>query len=189
MTKRKDYIPLDTISLALRQENDGIKFFLEAADRTKNLLGRAMFLSFVEDEKEHIRRIKMIISGIIEPDISFEELEAHGPRQRLKTIFEEMRENIVKEIPADTSELNAVKIAMNIERRVYKFYENASREVMNVREKELYRFLAKEEIIHFQILKNAYNYLRNLEKWVAKDVDQTYEAWMNLLHERDPRFG
>lgn len=189
MTKKYETVPLNVISLALRQENDGLNFFLEAAERAKNPLGKAMFLSFVEDEKEHIRKIKMMIAGIIEPDIDLEELEHGGPRRRLKTVFYEMRGNITKEIPTDVSDMDAIKIAMNIERKVYKLYENASRETLNVREKELYRFLAKEEIIHFQILKNAYSYLHNLEKWALKDIDRTYEAWINLIRERDPRFG
>ena len=131
----------------------------------------------------------MMTAGIVEPEKTLGEFGATGPRERLKTIFEEMQGNINNEIPADASDLDAIKVALNIERKVYKFYEVVSAEALNVREKELYKFLAKEEIIHFQILKNAYNHLSNLDKWQVKEADRTYEAWMELIKDNDPRFG
>lgn len=179
----------DATEFAIRQENDGISFFKDAARRSHNPLGRAMFLSFVEDEKEHIRRIKMMMSGIIEPETGMGEYQPDCPRERLKTIFEELMGNIDNEAPADASDLDAIKIALTIERKVYKFYEVASREVSSAREKELYKFLAKEEIIHFQILKNAYNHLSSIADWNVKTADRTYEAWMELIKEKDSRFG
>lgn len=189
MIKKTNHILRDATNFAIKQEMDGITFFLEAAAKTNNPLGKAMFLSFVEDEKEHVRRIKMMTAGVIEPETNIGEYEPHGPRERLKTIFEEMQENVNEEIPANASDLDAIKIALNIERKVYKFYEVASRETLNVREKELYKFLAREEIIHFQILKNAYNHLSSLDKWAVKEANQIYEAWIELIKERDPRFS
>ena len=188
MKKKIDHILQDATNFALKQENDGIKFFYEAAEKARNPLGRAMFLSFIEDEKDHIRRIKMMTAGIVEPENTLGEFDGEGPRERLKTIFEEMHGNIDKEIPEDASDLDAIKIALNIERKVYKFYEVVSAEALNVREKELYKFLAKEEIIHFQILKNAYSHLSNLDKWQVKESGRTYEAWMELIKDKDPRF-
>ena len=188
MGKKVDHILQDAMTFAIRQENDGIDFFQKAAERTHNQLGKAMFLSFVEDEKEHIRRIKMMTAGIVEPNVKYDENEASGPRGRLRTIFKEMQGDIDKEIPAEASDLDAIKIALTIERKVYKFYEVISREALNVREKELYKFLAKEEIIHFQILKNAYTHLKNIDGWQTKESGKTYEAWMELIKERDPRF-
>lgn len=180
---------LDATNFAIKQENEGIKFFIEAAEKTTNPLGKAMFKSFIEDEKEHIKRIKMMTAGIIEPETAIGEMNTDTPRERLRTIFEEMSQDIDKEVSASTTDLDAIKIALNIERKVYKFYEVASREAQNVREKELYKFLAKEEIIHFQILKNAYTHLSNLDKWELKEVDKTYDAWMELINEKDPRFN
>lgn len=189
MVKKIDHILQDATNFALKLEIDGITFFREAAVKTHNPLGKAMFLSFVEDEKEHIRRIKMMTAGIVEPETNIGEYEPHGPRERLKTIFEEMLENVDKEVSADASDLDAIKIALNIERKVYKFYEVASREALSGREKELYKFLAREEIIHFQILKNAYSHLSSIDKLRVKEADQTYEAWMELIKEKDPRFS
>lgn len=189
MVKNIDHILQDATNFAIKQENDGLRFFQDAAKKTNNQLGKAMFLSLVEDEKEHIRRIKMMTAGVVVPETHIGEYESYGPRERLKTIFEEMQENIDKEVPVDANDLDVIKIALHIERKVYKFYEVASREALNVREKELYKFLAKEEIIHFQILKNAYSHLSNIDKWNVKEADRTYEAWMELIREKDPRFG
>ncbi|MGR3218980.1 MAG: ferritin family protein [Candidatus Anammoxibacter sp.] len=189
MTRKTDRILRDAANFALRQENDGIKFFCEAAEKAHNPLGKAMFRSFIEDEKEHIRRLEMMTAGIVEPEKTPGSFEDDGPRERLKTIFEEMQGSISNDIPTDAGDLDAIKIALNIERKVYKFYEAISAEALNVREKELYKFLAREEIIHFQILKNAYTHLSNLDKWHVEETDRTYEAWMELIKDKDPRFG
>lgn len=189
MIKDDDKILKDATSFAIKQENEGIKFFIEAAEKTTNPLGKAMFKSFIEDEKEHIRRIKMMTTGMIEPEESIGELNPDNPRERLKTIFEEMSGEIDNEVTTDANDLDAIKIALNIERKVYKFYETASSESTNVREKELYKFLAKEEIIHFQILKNAYTHLSNINSWKLNEIDKTYKAWMELINEKDARFN
>lgn len=189
MINKIDKVLYDATAFAIRLENDGITFFAEAAERTRNPLGKVMFLSFLEDEKEHIRRIKMLTLGIVEPETCIGELDPDNPRERLKTIFKDMSKKIKKEVTTDSNDLDAIKVALNIERKVYKFYENASTRALNVREKELYKFLAKEEIIHFQILKNAYTYLSNLDKWKAKEVHRTYEIWMELIKEKDSRFN
>lgn len=179
---------LDVTNFAIEQENEGIKFFINAANKTQNPLGKAMFTSFVEDERDHIKRIKMMTSGMITPEDNIVSLEPHGPRERLKTIFEELI-HTVNDVSPDANDLDAIKVAMNIERKVYKFYEIASTEASNSREKELYKFLAREEIIHFQILKNAYNHLSNLSKWNLKESNNTPNAWMELIREKDPRFN
>ncbi len=188
MIKKDDKVLYEATNFAIKQENEGIAFFLKAAENTVNPLGKAMFRSFVEDEKEHVRRIKMMTAGMVEPETAQDDQDPSGPRDRLETIFKEMQGHIEAEVTPETNDLDAIRIALNIERKVYKFYETAACETSNVREKELYKFLAKEEIIHFQILKNAYTHLSNLDKRNAKEADRTYEIWMDLIKDRDPRF-
>ena len=45
----------DIKSIALQMEMDGIKFYSDLANKTLHPMGRAMFKSFVEDEKLHQR--------------------------------------------------------------------------------------------------------------------------------------
>ena len=188
MKEKLDNVLFEAVNFAIQMENDGIEFFRKAAARTTNQFGKVMFLSFVEDEKEHIRRIKMMTAGLVEPESAVDEY-GHSPRERLKTIFKDMQSSIADEIPAEASDLDAIKVSLNIERKVYKFYEVAARESLSVREKELYKFLAKEEIIHFQILKNAYTHLSNISKWNVKSFGKAYEEWLELIRDRDPRYG
>ncbi len=189
MDEKLDSALVEAVNFAIQLENDGIEFFLKAAARTKNQLGKVMFLSFVEDEKEHIRRIKMMTAGLIEPESAAAAREYSSPRDRLKTIFKDMQSVITDEVHTEASDLDAIKISLNIERKVYKFYEVAAKESFSVREKELYKFLAKEEIIHFQILKNAYTHLSNIANWNVKRHGKTYEEWMEIIKDIDPRYG
>src|SRR3990172_384052 len=52
----------DIKSMAIQMEVDGIKFYSDLAAKTLHPMGRAMFKSFVEDEKLHAKRLRALLS-------------------------------------------------------------------------------------------------------------------------------
>lgn len=176
---------ISALTLAIEQENDGIQFYMEAANKCKHPLGKTMFLSFIEDEKEHLKRLKTFQKA--EAGLSImkdEEMTGYsGAKERLKSVFHNMRDELKSVIQPEMDDLEAIKIAMDIEMKGHQLYKNGLKASSNPREKELYRFLAKEEIIHFEILKNTYNYLDNLDKWKAKEDDRAYDLWIRMINE------
>ncbi|MBI2556122.1 MAG: hypothetical protein HYW13_01640 [Planctomycetes bacterium] len=55
----------DIKSMAIQMEMDGIKFYSDLAAKTLHPMGKAMFKSFVEDEKLHAKRLRALLSFII----------------------------------------------------------------------------------------------------------------------------
>lgn len=175
---------MSALTLAIEQENDGIQFYIDAANKCKHPLGKTMFQSFVEDEKEHLKRLKTLQKVEAGSIMKSEERTGYsGAKERLKSVFSNMRDTLKSVIQPETDDLEAIKIAMNIEMKGHELYKNGLKAASNPREKELYRFLAKEEIIHFEILKNTYNYLDNLDKWKAKEDDRGYDLWIRMINE------
>lgn len=179
----------DIKSVALQMEMDGIKFYNDLAGKTLHPMGKAMFKSFVEDEKLHAKRLRMLLPAQAEPAQVTEE-DTQTPRERLTTIFREMGEELKKKVHAGTNDIEAVKLAMGIEENGIKFYEQAARDAASVKDRETFRFLAGEEKTHFSILKNTLEYLENTELWEAEEEGRIYDMWMTMVnkkHEQENR--
>ena len=79
----------DIKSMAIQMEMDGIKFYSDLASKTLHPMGKAMFKSFVEDEKLHAKRLRALLSNQDET-IQAKNKSAVNPRERLVTIFRTM---------------------------------------------------------------------------------------------------
>ena len=173
----------DIKSIALQMEMDGIKFYNDLAGKTLHPMGRAMFRSFVEDEKLHVKRLRALLSTD-KKAIQIKEKDAIAPRERLLTIFQEMGDELKKKVNANTNDIEAVRLAMGIEEKGIKFYEQSAKEANDVKEKETYHFLAGEEKTHYSILKNTLEYLENTELWEAENEGRIYDMWMNMVNKK-----
>ena len=164
-------------------EMDGIKFYSDLAAKTLHPMGNAMFKSFVEDEKLHAKRLRALLSTRNET-IQTKGKSAVNPRERLVAIFQEMGDELKKKVNVNTNDIEAVKLAMGIEEKGMKFYEQAAKETVDKKDSETYRFLAGEGKTHFSILKNSLEYLENTELWEAESEGRIYDMWMNMVHKK-----
>ncbi|MDE1890145.1 MAG: ferritin family protein [Planctomycetota bacterium] len=173
----------DIKSIALQMEIDGIKFYNDLAGKTLHPMGRAMFRSFVEDEKLHAKRLRALLSAGKQA-IQTKGKDAVDSRQRLLTIFQEMGDELKKRVTVNTNDIEAVRLAIEIEEKGVVFYEQAAKETNDGKEKETYRFLAGEEKTHYSILKNTLEYLENTELWEAENEGRIYDMWTNIVNKK-----
>ena len=117
----------DIKSMAIQMEMDGIKFYSDLATKTLHPMGRAMFKSFVEDEKLHAKRLRALLSTQNET-VQAKDKSAVNPRERLITIFQEMGSELKRKVNVNTNDIEAVKLALGIEEKGIKFYEQAAKE-------------------------------------------------------------
>lgn len=119
MTKadsRRERILLDAIQF----ETDGRAFFLEAAAKTSDFFGKIIFTSLADEERDHIERIHAIHRS----------LRDHGTwppdegraEQGDGNVFEEARDRLDQTIRDRTDDLEAVKLAMDLEKKGIEFY-------------------------------------------------------------------
>ncbi|MGQ3685512.1 MAG: ferritin-like domain-containing protein [Candidatus Loosdrechtia sp.] len=173
----------DIKTIAIQMEMDGINFYNDMAGKTMHPLGKAMFRSFVEDEKLHLKRLRLLLSERKEENQGNEKV-AMDPRQRLATIFKETGEELREKAGIHTNDIEAVRIAMGIEEKGIGFYEKAAREANDEKDAETYRFLAEEEKTHFNILKNTLEFLEKNELWEAENEGRIYDMWMDMVNKK-----
>ncbi|WP_051179178.1 ferritin family protein [Thermodesulfovibrio thiophilus] len=150
---------MKSVELALKMETDAVKFYTEAAEKVSHPVGKKMFLSIAEDEKNHIKMIEEVLKGL---ELTY--IEAN-PVKTMKTIFEEMKDNLMERIQAQTDDLEAFKIAMEMEKEGVEFYKKVFNEVNTEKEKKLFERLIYEEEQHYKIFSETYNFMKDTGNW------------------------
>ena len=118
-----------------------------------------MFESIAADEKRHLEMISSILKGL---NITHNEVE---PIAGVKTVFERLKNEMMKKVEATEDELEAFKIAMQMEKEGKQFYEKTLTQVKTEREKALFRRLIHEEEQHFAMFANTYEFLADTGNW------------------------
>ncbi len=151
---------MNVIEIAIRMETDAINFYREAVEKTGHPIGKKMFLTITEDEKRHLEMLSQLFKGF---NIEITDV---SPMKNIKTIFESMKDEMMQRIETTTDELEAFKIAMQMEKEGIEFYKKAILETQGEKEQSLFEILVKEEEQHYAIFSNTYFYLSNTGSWL-----------------------
>ena len=150
---------MNALEVARKMETDAIKFYAEAADKTAYEAGKKMFLSIAEDEKRHLVLISDLIKGM---NITIDDV---SPMNKVKTVFESMKDTMMKKVAASKDELDAFKIAMEMEKEGQKFYQQSLDAAKTEKEKALFKRLIEEERQHYEMFANTYSHLSDTGNW------------------------
>ena len=150
---------MNAIEIAIKMETDAINFYNEASKKANHSVGKKMFLTIAEDEKRHLDMLNQILKGL---DIKIKDV---SPMKNIKTVFEEMKDEMMHKVEATTDELEAFKIAMKMEKEGIEFYKKAASGAKTDKEKSLFERLIKEEQQHYDIFANTYFFLSDTGNW------------------------
>jgi len=150
---------MNSIEIARKMETDAIDFYTEAANNTNYPAGKKMFEVIIVDEKRHLAIIDKLIA---ESDIHMEDTH---PLNNIKTVFEEMKDQMMEKVAATDDELEAFKIAMQMEKEGIEFYRKLLAGTENEKEKALFEKLIREERAHYEIFANTYSFINDTGNW------------------------
>lgn len=148
------------VETAIKMETDAMQFYSQAVEKTSHPFGKRLFEGFIEDERRHLKMLKDITENL---DI---EIKGVHPQKDIKTIFSELKDQMLERISATTDEKDAVKIALDFEKKGYNFYQKAAREATEEKEIKLFEVLTIEEQRHYELLENTHQFLENTGDWV-----------------------
>ena len=150
---------MNAAEIARSMENDAVEFYTAAAEKCSNTVGKQMFLSIVEDEKRHVKMIEALIKGMC---ITGENID---PMERVKSIFAELKDEMTERVAASSDDMEALKIAMEMEAKGRDFYDKSASEATDEKSKALFERLFKEEEKHYAIFSNTYSFLTDTGNW------------------------
>ncbi len=136
---------------AIRFETDGREFFLKAAEKAKSYFAKLIFETIAEEELGHIKRVRDIYerSATSENQVS---PSLASESSNLENVFQQARKNIDQNLITNADELEAVRLAVQLEIKGHEFYKRLAEETPSEFEKTFYHQLAQEESQHFSIL-------------------------------------
>lgn len=172
------------VNSAIQLENEGVKFYTDAFNKVSHPLGKAVFKTFIDEEKSHITKIKKLFSK----EVNIEDLspvKSHDEHlDRLKTIFQEMYKDGDVSVNPDSDDIEAVHAAIDFEKKGKKVYDDAVSATSNQKEKEILTILSNEEDAHLTVLKNMHDELEQHYKEDARNEQRTQLAWEKKLFMR-----
>ncbi len=161
---------MNAIEVAIKMEKDAIDFYTEAAGKTKHPVGKKMFLSITEDEKRHLKMLSAIFKDIgITP-------ENVSPMGNIQTIFKTMKDAMMQQVAATKDEIDAFRIAMQMEKEGVEFYKKAEAEAPTEKERALFMRLVKEEQQHYDVFANTYSFMSDTGNWFMWDEHSIVEG-------------
>ncbi len=161
---------MNAIEIARKMETDAIRFYTEAAGKTRYPAGKKMFETVAIDEKRHLEIVNKFLKGL---EIHMEDVH---PINNIKTVFETMKDKMMEKVQATSDELEAFKIAMQMEKEGIEFYKKLMSEAKPGKEKMLFEKLIREEQQHFAIFENTYNFLMDTGNWFMWDEHSIVEG-------------
>ncbi|MBE0432893.1 ferritin family protein [candidate division WOR-3 bacterium] len=155
---------LEVIRESIKLELNGQSFFEAIADATHNELGKKMFMKLAGDEAQHLKTFSDIFTEMVGEDWKKQigELKTDRKAPMIEALARKVA-NAGKEGRA--SELEAISIAMDLERNAIEFFGNAAQKTSDAKAKEIFAKIADEERLHYDLLQAQHDHLTNSGYW------------------------
>jgi rubrerythrin len=164
------------LEFALDFEINGAKMYLDFAVKTRNLLTKQLFYTLAKQEVDHAKTIEEFSSNIIKrKEFKFSSF-LPSVEEELKGFFQKSKKINLKE---NVERIEGYTIAMEMERKGYKAYEDFYKKAMDESEKSFFKFLMREEKKHGEALANAYYFLTQTKDWIQEEEGKVWN-WMNI---------
>jgi rubrerythrin len=155
---------IEVIRESIKLELNGQSFFEHVADATHNELGKKMFMKLANDEAQHLKVFSDIFTTMVGEDWRKHvgDLNTNGKAPMIEELAKKVA-GTGKESRA--SELEAISIAMDLERNAIEFFCNAAKKTSDTKAKEIFGKIADEERLHYDLLQAQHDHLTNSGYW------------------------
>jgi len=159
---------LEALQLAIQMEVEGKDFYQKASQKSKNKLAMELFRHLASEEDVHRKKFEEI-HGALKRGRNWPDVKPPSEQgKRLKSLFAEATKALGSKIKVAESELEAIKVAMDMEIKSYNFYHSRSEQSSLPVEKRFYEALVGEERGHHLALLDSHEYLSDPEGWFTK---------------------
>jgi rubrerythrin len=157
---------LDILKQGMQTELWGQRFYREAVARTDSEAGKHVFQSLVDEEGKHLDILRGEYASLQQDGgwLSPEEAMQMAESAPSTGIFPEAAE-AEHLIPDDASDVRALELAMDFERRGYEQYKANADAAESPEARELWQSLAKWEDAHYAFLQKTHEFLQTDGAW------------------------
>jgi rubrerythrin len=168
---------IGVLQQAIAIEKEGKTFYQGLANKAENPQVKSMFNFLVTDEQSHVDKLEAEIDSLrggtcLDP-LSFEKEDK--PRDR-KSFFDRAKDQILPRMKADFTQLDVLKVALDMENKGYAFYEKAAADSADPMLKGMFQYLMGQEKEHRELLTNTLVYLEAPLDWFGKEERHMFDG-------------
>ena len=154
---------LDALRTALKAEQEGVRTYLEYADKTGDPTGKKMFLILAEDEKDHAEILERQISRLERGQVwcDYEEHES----LLLKLLPNLAPVEARKRSTDGANELDALRVALAQEQAAIELYRREAESLGDEKAQVMYRKLVAMEEAHYDIIQAQIDHVEGTGFW------------------------
>jgi len=152
---------MDVIKFAINMELEGQRFYLEQAEINKDNELQRVFQLLADSEKEH--------AEILEKKQNREDYELSDSGDTVLPLFRNVfvgMKDFTKKHVVFLSQLEAYRLARSQEEKSIKLYQKMDSETNDLKDKELFEFLIKQEQEHLILFDQLVTMVTRPEEWV-----------------------
>jgi rubrerythrin len=153
---------IELLKTAMEMEKKGKAFYDKAATTCKNKLGQEIFAMLAKDEVVHLERISKIYNSLEASakwtDDWMKISQAHAP---VNAIFKDLASKYHTATKADSSDLEALDVGIDLETKAVAFYEKQLGQASDPMEKKFAEKMIAEERSHRAVLVDTKAYLED----------------------------
>ncbi|MFO7995589.1 MAG: ferritin family protein [Dehalococcoidia bacterium] len=159
---------MEVLQVAVRMEVEGKDFYQKASEKSSNRLARELFEQLASEEDVHRRKFEEIYEALKRGQNWPDTGPPSEKGKTLKSLFAAATKALGSKTKAAESELEAIKMAMDMEIQSRDLYSSRSEESSLPVEKRFYEALAGEEQGHHLALLDSYEYLNDPAGWFTR---------------------
>ena len=157
----------DAIKTAIQMEQEGYSFYQKAAAQTSSEMGRTVFSSLAADELLHLEVFKNLFEEKLGQD-EWNKLVNSGLKYADIQVFPKDLKKVEGANP-DTNEIDAIRMAMDSEKRAIDFYVKIKQSITDNRKKEIIDEIIRQEKRNYTVLEGEFYHITSTGYWFELD--------------------
>jgi rubrerythrin len=158
----------EVLKMAIQMETDGKEFYLKASKKSSNDMGNTLLQTLAKEEDLHRIKFQEIYDAISK-EMAWPTVDLHlDGGKNLETVLATATREISSDNKGVSTELEAVQTGMAMENKTYDLYFARGEKASGSAEKDFYKSLSVEERIHYQLLQDYYEYLKDPAGWFIR---------------------
>lgn len=151
---------MSIFEFAMQMELDGEKFYRELTEKSTNAGLKKIFTTLANEEAGHYNVFKNL------KEHSSLDIKETTILEDSKNIFVQMKAEGNVNVTADKDQKEAYKLALDMEKKAYNFFEEKAEETNNPEEKSLLLAIAREEHRHHRLIEGLIDFISQPETWL-----------------------
>ncbi|MDI6885167.1 MAG: ferritin family protein [archaeon] len=156
---------LKALEIAMKLEEEGKAFYIDASEKTTSSFARDMFRSLAQDEGEHLAKVEEIYNKLNEEKKWPKIVTSIGDVVKIKAIFPKDAKDLKMSEEEISGSIKVLDIGIEMEEKSIKFYNDLAEKASDPFETRFFIALAHEERGHYLSLWDYREYLEDPASW------------------------